>query len=207
MPNIREPYAYCVTEKADGDRHLLFINDKGRIYLINMNMNIIFTGSKTQEEKCFNSLLDGELILHNKLGLFINTFAAFDIYYINNVDIRARPFINTHSKDAKYFKDGCRLPMLKEFIKMLKPISVTNNLTGMKKMLQEYAGKNLSPIKIVSKKFYPNFDSVEGESTEIAKHNIFEANNYLLRRIADEDFEYEIDGLIFTPTLLSLIHI
>jgi hypothetical protein len=212
VPNITEPYAYCVTEKADGDRHLLFVNGKGRIYLINTNMNVIFTGAKTEEEKCFNSLLDGELILHNKLGLFINTFATFDLYYINNVDIRSRPFINTHSKDERYFKDGCRLPILKEFIKMLKPISITTKTSGFKDLLEEYKSKSLSPIKIISKKFYPNFDSVSNTSakedesmvTAITKYNIFEANNYLLRRIADADFEYEIDGLIFTPTLLGV---
>ena len=71
VPNITEPFAYCVTEKADGDRHLLYINSTGKIYLINMNMTVIFTGAKTMEEKCFNSLLDGELILHDKLRNFI----------------------------------------------------------------------------------------------------------------------------------------
>jgi hypothetical protein len=204
VPNIREPHAYCVTEKADGDRHLLYVNDKGRIYLINTNMNIIFTGSFTEESKCFNSILDGELILHNKLGTFINTFAAFDIYYINSLDIRARPFINTYSKNAKYFKDGCRLPILKEFIKTLKPqcvINITNNT-----------------IKIVSKKFYPSFDPSEESKQEYdekddqkletnpknSKYNIFESCNYLLRRITDNNFDYEIDGLIFTPTLLGV---
>jgi len=202
VPNIREPYAYCVTEKADGDRHLLYINDKGRIYLINTNMNIIFTGSKTEEQKCFNSLLDGELILHNKLSLFINTFAAFDIYYMNNVDVRDRPFINTYSKNEKYFKDGCRLPILKEFIKILKPLCVIDNQSN----TNNYA------IKIISKKFYPSFDPNEESKTEegeiseveISKYNIFESCNYLLRRIADKDFDYEIDGLIFTPTLLGV---
>lgn len=212
VPNIREPLAYCVTEKADGDRHLLFVNGKGRIYLINTNMNVIFTGAKTEEEKCFNSLLDGELILHNKWDYFINTFAAFDIYYINNVDIRARPFINTHSKDERYFKDGCRLPMLKEFIKIIKPLSVTpkkQENTGFAANIEAYKHNfkyiNTSPIKIVSKNFYPTFDSiVDEESSKVATTNIFEANNYLLRRIADKDFEYEIDGLIFTPTLLGV---
>ena len=199
VPNITEPYAYCVTEKADGDRHLLYVNNKGRIYLINTNMNVIFTGAKTEEEKCFNSLLDGELILHSKLGTFINTFAAFDIYYINNVDIRARPFINTHSKEERYFKDGCRLPMLKEFVKVLKPLSVTMKKTSS----SIYSG--MSPIKIISKNFYPNFDtSVDKVSNAQAKYNIFEANNYLLRRISDGDFIYDIDGLIFTPTLLGV---
>ena len=209
VPNITEPFAYCVTEKADGDRHLLYINRVGRIYLINTNMNIIFTGAKTEEEKCFNSLLDGELILHNKIGYFINTFAAFDIYYINNVDIRSRPFINTHTKDERYFKDGCRLPMLKEFIKVLKPLSVvakkSEGLIGFKSLIEPYKGFHMSPIKIVSKNFYPSFDTfTEGTSTAISNYTIFEANNYLLRRIADEDFEYEIDGLIFTPTLLGV---
>lgn len=190
VPNIREPHAYCVTEKADGDRHLLYVNDKGRIYLINTNMNIIFTGSYTEEPKCFNSILDGELILHNKLGTFINTFAAFDIYYVNSLDVRARPFINTFSKNEKYFKDGCRLPILKDFIKILKPqcvINITNNT-----------------IKIVSKKFYPSFDPTEERKDDQLKYNIFESCNYLLRRITDNNFDYEIDGLIFTPTLLGV---
>ena len=197
VPNIREPGAYCVTEKADGDRHLLYVNDKGRIYLINTNMNIIFTGSYTEEPKCFNSILDGELILHNKLGTFINTFAAFDIYYVNSLDIRARPFINTYMKNEKYFKDGCRLPILKDYIKILKPqcvINITNNT-----------------IKIVSKKFYPSFDPTEESKeeeqkveTKPLKYNIFESCNYLLRRITDNNFDYEIDGLIFTPTLLGV---
>jgi len=211
VPNITEPYAYCVTEKADGDRQLLYVNGKGRIYLINTNMNIIFTGAKTEDEKCFNSLLDGELILHNTLGQFINTFAVFDIYYINNVDIRARPFINTHTKDEKYFKDGCRLPILKEFIKMLNPLNVNTkkvegiNVSNFKSMLDKYNKSHMCPIKIISKKFYPTFDSfTDGVPTATSKYNIFEANNYLLRRIADKEFNYEIDGLIFTPTLLGV---
>lgn len=209
VPNITEPYAYCVTEKADGDRNLLFINGVGRIYLIDMNMNVVFTGAKTDQERCFNSLLDGELILHNKMGVFINKFAAFDIYYINKVDVRERPFVNTHTKDEKYFAEGCRLPMLKEFIKILNPQSIlakktetTNKLMG---LLDQYKGINISPIQIVSKNFYPSFDSItEGIPNATARYNIFEANNYLLRRIADEQFPYEIDGLIFTPTLLGV---
>ena len=209
IPNITEPYMYCVTEKADGDRHLLYVNKIGRIYLINMNMNVIFTGAITFEERCFNSLLDGELILHNTRGIFINTFAAFDIYYVNTVDIRARPFINTHTKDPKYFEEGTRLPMLKDFVKLLNPFSIITHKPNVefksRLMSSGFEGKTKSPITIVAKKFYPNFDSViEGVPSAISKYNIFEANNYLLRRIADKDFEYEIDGLIFTPTLLGV---
>jgi hypothetical protein len=207
VPNITEPFTYCVTDKADGDRHLLYVNGIGRIYLINMNMSIIFTGAVTQQEECFNSLIDGELILHNKNNQFINTYAAFDIYYYNNFDVRARPFVKTDTKDAKYFEEGCRLPMLQNFIKILKPVGVSvKQNTDIKSKIVEALGKNkslhTSPINIIAKKFYPLFDTVE--KSELAKFNIFEANNYLLRKISDGNFEYEIDGLIFTPTLLGV---
>jgi hypothetical protein len=209
VPNITEPYSYCVTEKADGDRHLLFVNKEGRMYLIDMNMNVVFTGAKTEEEKCFNSLLDGELILFNSVEMFINTFAVFDIYYVNKVDVRSRPFINTHTKDEKYFMEGCRLPMLKEFTKILDPISVMIKKSSMVKftsLSEKYGGVNpYHFIKIVAKKFYPSFDPVTDDvPTATTKYNIFEANNYLLRLIADKYFDYNIDGLIFTPTLLGV---
>ena len=213
VPNITEPYAYCVTEKADGDRHLLYINGKGKIYLINMSMNVIFTGAKTEEERCFNSLLDGELILHNKSDAFINTFAAFDMYYFNKRDVRMLPFTRVVAKDDKYFKEGTRLPMLKEFISILKPTSIVakkeDAKSGALKMISSYLkqtlGQNKSPITIVAKNFYPSFDTIkEGVPQAISKYDIFEASNYLLRRIADNLFDYEIDGLIFTPTMLGV---
>ena len=208
VPNITEPFAYCVTDKADGDRHLLYVNGVGKIYLINMNMGVMFTGAITNEENCFNSLIDGELILHNKKEQFINTFAAFDIYYYNTIDVRARPFVKTETKDEKYFQEGCRLPMLQNFVKILKPISILfkKSSTDIKSKISEALGKykafNSSPIKIIAKKFYPLFDTSETPAS--AKYSIFEANNFLLRRIADKLFEYEIDGLIFTPTLLGV---
>jgi hypothetical protein len=203
VPNITEPYSYCVTEKADGERHLLYVNEKGKIYLLNMNMNVVFTGAKTEEEKCFNSLLDGELILHNKTHQFINVFAIFDIYYLNNNDVRARPFVKTSLKDDKYFKEGCRLPLMKEFVNKLNPVSITYKKPETQNKISSIIDRsitNKSPITIIAKKFYPSFD----ESKEQSKYNIFEANNYLLRRIADNLFDYEIDGLIFTPTLLGV---
>ena len=41
VPNIRKDFV--VTDKADGERRLMFIDPKGRIYLIDTNMSIIFT--------------------------------------------------------------------------------------------------------------------------------------------------------------------
>ena len=86
-PNIRKDYT--VTEKADGLRKLLYINNDGKIYLIDTNMNVQFTGAVTKNVDTYNTILDGEHILHNKKGEYINLYAAFDIYIINKKDIRA----------------------------------------------------------------------------------------------------------------------
>ena len=66
VPNIRLPYT--VTEKADGIRKLLFINGRGRVYLININMKIQFTGTLTKKKELFNTIIDGEHVLHDKNG-------------------------------------------------------------------------------------------------------------------------------------------
>ena len=47
----------------------------------NSNMNVMFTGSITKDEKFKNSILDGENIKHRKDGGLMNLFASFDIYY------------------------------------------------------------------------------------------------------------------------------
>lgn len=183
-PNITEPYSYCVTEKADGSRNLLYVADNGRIYLINMNMQVMFTGAKTTEKNCFNSILDGELVVHDKHGRFINSFVAFDVYFVGGTDVRHRPFMRVPNKEEAYFKEGTRLSLLKEVIRVLKPTGIVE--------------KRASPMSISSKQFYP---SLEVGSTS---SSIFEASQQLLRRIADGEFAYEIDGLIYTPTLLGV---
>ena len=89
-PSIRNHMT--VTDKADGERRMLFIASNGRVYMIDMNMNIIFTGyvinsNKPVGVKSFskmtNSLIDGEFIKYNKQGEVINLFAGFFIKNLN----------------------------------------------------------------------------------------------------------------------------
>ena len=89
-PNINDNY--CVTDKADGDRKLLYINEVGKIYLINISFEIQYTGLYTKDTNSYNSILDGEHILLDKKGKFINWFSAFDIYFINNKSVRDLDF-------------------------------------------------------------------------------------------------------------------
>jgi mRNA (guanine-N7-)-methyltransferase len=97
-PNILTIYA--VTDKADGERNMLFISKTGGIYLISTGMDVLSTGTHTEDVGHFNTLIDGELIKLDKNGKFINRFVAFDIYYFNNVEYRKNAFILMQS-DAK----------------------------------------------------------------------------------------------------------
>jgi hypothetical protein len=175
---IRIQENYTVTEKADGDRALLYISDKGRIYMINTNLQVLFTGTITKEKKCFNSILDGEFILYGKAPkrelLFM--YAAFDIYYIGSREkepsVRELGFC---TNDPNELGSNYRLPLLQEFISLLKPESVTD-------------AKEPCLFKIRCKHFEIHFPET---------NTIFNACDNIWSR--KELFEYEIDGLIFTP--------
>lgn len=172
VPNIRSNYT--VTDKADGDRKLLFINKEGKIYMINTNMNVQFTGAITKNGELFNTLMDGEHVIHDKNKKFINMYAAFDLYYINGKDIRGRGFIPSNSDEDN---TNFRLPLLIYAIKKINPESVIKGSNA------------VSPIRIEHKIFY-----FGNETT-----NIFKGCAFILQKVEDGLFEYNTDGLIFTP--------
>ena len=90
-PNIR--HNYTVTDKADGERKLLYISPNGHIYMIDTNMNFIFCGMNTNNKELFNSLLDGEHIKYDKNNKFVNLYASFDIYFLNKKSVANWTFI------------------------------------------------------------------------------------------------------------------
>ena len=85
---------YTVTEKADGERLLMYINNKGCVYLINNSHQVIDTGLKSSSD-LYNSLIDGEYITCNKRrdNASVGLYASFDMYYYNGVKITQYPLI------------------------------------------------------------------------------------------------------------------
>jgi hypothetical protein len=168
--NIRKNY--CVTDKADGDRKLLYINKIGKIYLINTQGVVEFTGAISKNEEIFNTLLDGEHIKHNKNGSFSNIYAAFDIYFLSTIDVRGLEFKGkkTKSKEVKY-----RWELLDNTLKTLNPTMINT--------------AQPSPLRIEIKTFY--------DVTE--QMSIFKACEAIQKNIEANNYEYNTDGLIFTP--------
>ena len=185
---------FLVTDKADGDRHLLFVAENGKIYLINTNMNVIFTGAKTKETAYHNTLLDGELISHDKFGKYLNLFAAFDIYYFGGKDVRENTFVLTDDASSTSAKKmpPCRYSLLKRVEKNIQMVSILSvdayRTEKVTQIVRRNADAIACPLRFQVKEFYPI-----GKS-----QTIFEGCNDLLQKQREDRFEYVTDGLIFT---------
>lgn len=190
IPNIRKNYT--VTDKADGERKMLYIAPNGHMYMIDTNMNILFTGVVTRNKELFDSLLDGEHIQYDKKQRFVNLYAAFDIYYIKGKSVRELDFVamNESSVPEKF-----RLPLLNNFVRMLEPISVLDKDSGNSDPSDKHHANaknkktNLCWVQIKCKTFY----SSEND-------NIFNGCKSILTKVHDGSYEYNTDGLIFTPS-------
>ena len=245
-PNIRTHMT--VTDKADGERRMLFIAPNGRVYMIDTNMNVIFTGyvannNKPTGTKIVNSLIDGEFIKYNKQGNIINLFAGFDIYFINGKSVREYAFTRQHpditpeqggdevnlmttataddhlanvtnTTQEKEFKRTTktnqvtgsitknRLQLLNSFISTISLISVEqadasvviptvpHKQTGTATVVLSPGVITACSFRIQPKTFYMTTDEV----------TIFQACNEILTKAKDGLFEYNTDGLIFTPS-------
>jgi len=187
-PNIRKDFV--VTDKADGERHLMYVSNTGKIYLISSNMDVKFTGAKTTNEDCFNTLFDGELIPHDKNGQFINLYAAFDIYFHKNKDVRMYTFMLSQNEDDIY---KSRYYLLEKLRHIIKPLSIMDT-SSTRAIVEKYTTIPKSPIIFQMKQFYPMS----------AKQSIFDGCKKILDKVQEGLFEYETDGLIFTHAFYGI---
>ena len=197
---------YTVTDKADGERKLLFINSEGRIYLIDSNFNVEFTGLHTAEKTLFLSIVDGEHIKTDDTGEPIQLYAAFDLYYINKHNFREKMFYPESVDDlpANY-----RLTVLKQLIENLKPSSLVNETRVIKWKEMKKNGQSIwldiksgktTLIKPVQK--YSCLLRIQIKHFEVVSpmKSIFECCANIMKRKRDKLIKYNTDGLIFTPT-------
>ena len=121
--NISILTEYTVTEKADGERLLMFIDNVGKVYLINNTYMVIDTGLEASKE-LYNSLIDGEYIsCVNRLdNPSIGLFAAFDMYYYGGEKITNLQLIDNDVKENSRYK------YLKNTEKYIKQKSSSNSI-------------------------------------------------------------------------------
>jgi hypothetical protein len=175
-PNIRT--GYCVTDKADGDRKLLYIGANSRIYMIDTNMNVQFTGMIASKKELTRTIIDGEHILYDKKGEILNLFAAFDIYYLHGKSFRENRFIRV---DPELPENQFRLTILMKCIQLIQPKLINADKEG------NHNKTCTADFRIKCKQFF------------VGDNDTFSIFDGCQRILTESIFEYNTDGLIFTP--------
>ena len=181
---------YAVTEKADGDRYILYItNNLG--YLINSKKDIIFTGVEFPDLGK-DYIFDGEYITKDIDDNDIKLFMIFDVYYeiisSTNNPVHKLPFHSTTNSDTF----SSRYNIIKEFKQnILSNIIIDENSIEIDIKKYEF-GKFGSKEKIGSVKYLN--DCVL----------ILDKCNNILKKSDKKSFRYRIDGLIFLPLFNSV---
>lgn len=177
---------FCVTEKADGERKMLFTTRNRMYYILSQGgkLGVEFTGN-TVDEDVQDCLLDGEHVTKNKNGTSINSYVAFDIYYYNNKDVRSLPLF-TFKLIAEYNRiraelEGTKNKKLESQLKDLKENIQQSRNVYMKKFI----GKLQNLVNIIALK---DFMPCNHKNCSV-----------ILDKIQNGEFEYHTDGLIFTP--------
>jgi SAM-dependent methyltransferase len=88
IPNITNEY--CITDKADGLRCLIYVNNDKKCYAITMNSVIFDINAECDKP---NTIIDCEYIFEDKSGNRVEMFALFDIYYVDGKSVKELPFI------------------------------------------------------------------------------------------------------------------
>jgi SAM-dependent methyltransferase len=103
---------YAVTDKADGERMLMYVNKKGEAYMINNTFDVFYTGLKTPRKELFETVLDGEFVTsqQRKDGSSKDLFAVFDIYFQEGKSLMSLPLIGKNADSPSRYnsmKNAC----------------------------------------------------------------------------------------------------
>lgn len=111
QPNVLEPELgrlsiledYTVTEKADGERMLLYVDGNYDMYALDSTLEVRDLRMKHAYKNC---LIDGEFVKYSKFKTKLNWFMAFDVYFLKGKDTRSAPLIPTRFDQIKDFVDA-----------------------------------------------------------------------------------------------------
>ena len=197
---------YVVTEKADGIRSQLFINKDYEGFLITQKKEIIYTGCTF---KGFGSVvLDGEFITKDRDGRDIKLFMIFDIYYLDNINYPLHPnqpytFSWLNKKDLP-----SRYRILHDFQNMIeiKQSNLTDIKGGIYYQKWDQYDKEVhmkDTIRIGYKKYYDGPKKLKQDKDDPTKYMNLSGIGKMSQKILELDkrnnYEYNIDGLIFMP--------
>lgn len=172
---------YTVTDKADGERMLLYIDDGGAAYLINNTFDVFDTGLRAKSKQLCGTLLDGEFVVVEKRkdDAQFDLFACFDAYFLNGKSIMNLPLVTTGDSDS----------------------STTNKKEAATTKSRYAAMRHICDADM--------WDVADAQVELRYKRHVFAEGDAMKKACKDllhdaHDLPYEIDGLVFTPANLAV---
>lgn len=187
---------YCVCDKIDGMRYLLYLDKDGNCYLIGRDSAVIVKDMGLSIPAFANSVFDGEYVAVDKDGEFINRFYIFDAFFVRGESMMRRIFGRADNQDG-------RLYYVQHLATRYEEGEGVEHASGVS---SKYA------FKLAAQSYMFG----ERSSTDERRRNyssILEHSAYLLGRMNKKYggmleeghmFTYKTDGLIFKPVELSV---
>jgi len=191
------PYKYNVTDKADGERAFLLI-DNGNVYIIDNTLRVTQTDivlDKPLAKKYQNTILDGEMVYIKSYNKYL--YQAFDILISGDTNM-----LNTTSFMERYKKLMTTTNQAFDAMVMGDPVVNEYNqlLSFHDKQIDRYLEsihKRLSTSKtllVVNNKYFCN-------PLGISTSEVWAYSNLIWSKFRTGEFgiPYNLDGLIYTP--------
>ena len=169
-----KPYIYkdyTVTDKADGERFILFVDRKDRVYLIDDRMNVLRTDVIAKGLE--STMMDGELVITFEKGIKVYNYYAFDILYSRSEKVYDYPLFPKSERD----RESSRFYKLESAIRTFQKADVPY-ING------------VSIFNISAK----SYRTITDEEVHRMKQNCA-----LIWERREKGYRYNLDGLIFTP--------
>lgn len=174
---------FSVTEKADGERYLLYIYGgsdemsplRGNIYMINNQQIVKHIGLKCLNPEFYDSIFDGEYV-ENKTKANSFIYLIFDCLFYNGQSIRSKPLFETEETKGEepptaMMATNGRYDFIKKFLDIGRIETLPIN--------------ELGNVHIrIDKKIYKYGLNIYGLSKEVYQ---------------PQRYTYNLDGLIYTP--------
>lgn len=173
---------YTVTDKADGERRLLFApKETGRVYLINDRMEVELFEGVESSTNVRDSLLDGEVLDLGGPGEpgVRRVFLVFDAYFFCGKDVRGRQLMSFPAAAEEAPAGATKRPRL----------AVESRLSAAGEVLKGLNGRRGEPPRVHLKVFrgFSDPSSFRSACGELLAHDMA------------RELGYETDGLILTP--------
>lgn len=184
---------YAVTDKADGERMLLFVDENGNAYMINNAFEVRGTGWKVKRDILYNTILDGEYLPSSKRldGSNKDMFACFDVYFVGGKSVIYLPLMKTKTSVMREkAKDKEKQKKTEPHIVGDTRVDIMNSILNDAMWHHE---KDTS-IELTSK--------VHIAATG---NDMFLACRKILEDATKKGSPYDIDGLVFTPVDLPVL--